>query len=454
MRHARRAAGWRGVDPHPHIAVRDPQRYELPYEREAWPTPTQSPATPPTRCGRSATASSSPTTISIYLDGNSLGRLPRGTRERLRRARSTRSGAADLIRGWDRWIDLASQAGDVHRHRVVEAQPGEVVVSDSTSVNLYKLAAAALDARPGRRVIVTDDDNFPTDRYVLAGLAAARGYELRVVTVRSRRRRVGSTRSRARSTRHGAGVTVPCGLPLGCDRRHGRDRQPPHTRRARCVLWDLSHSAGSVPVPLRSSRADLAVGCTYKHLNGGPGAPAFLYVRSRSPARAAAADLGLVRPARPVRHGPAVRPGGRHRAVPGRDTAACSASRRDWRGRGSPPRPASTAIWAQDPGPDGVRGRRSSTRGWHRSASASPRRATRNDAARTSRLHHPQAWQICQALKDAGVIPDFRTPTGSGSASHRLYTRFVDVYDGLRRLRDLVATGATSTTPAQRSRVT
>src|SRR3954452_9871361 len=116
----------------------------------------------------------------IYFDGNSLGRLPLATRERLRDA-IDREWGHDLIRGWDTWIDLARSVGDVLAASVLHVLPGEVVLSDSTSVNVYKLAAAALDARPGRRVIVTDDDNFPTDRYVLEGLAAARGLELRIV---------------------------------------------------------------------------------------------------------------------------------------------------------------------------------------------------------------------------------------------------------------------------------
>ena len=116
----------------------------------------------------------------IYFDGNSLGRLPVATRDRLRKVIDEEWGG-ELIRGWDTWIELARVAGDVLATGVLEARPGEVVLSDSTSVNLYKLAAAALDARPGRSVIVTDDDNFPTDLYVLAGLAQARGLELRIV---------------------------------------------------------------------------------------------------------------------------------------------------------------------------------------------------------------------------------------------------------------------------------
>ena len=116
----------------------------------------------------------------VYLDGNSLGRLPRATRTRLAEV-VAREWGGDLIRGWDTWIELGRRAGELLATGVLDVAPGEVTLADSTTVNLYKLAAAALDARPGRRVIVTDDDNFPTDRYVLEGLAAARGLELRVV---------------------------------------------------------------------------------------------------------------------------------------------------------------------------------------------------------------------------------------------------------------------------------
>src|SRR4051794_40365183 len=116
----------------------------------------------------------------IYLDGNSLGRLPKATAERLARVVRDEWGSG-LIRSWRHWVDLPSRAGDLVGSTLLGAAEGQVVVSDSTTVNLYKLAAAALDARPDRNVIITDDDNFPTDRYVLQGLAAQRGVELRVV---------------------------------------------------------------------------------------------------------------------------------------------------------------------------------------------------------------------------------------------------------------------------------
>ncbi len=154
-----------------------------------------------------------------------------------------------------------------------------MLLADSTSVNLYKLAVAACDARPGRGVIITDDDNFPTDRYVLEGVAAARGMTLRVLPSdldtgcrpwpRCGRRSTTTSRwSRCRT------------WPTARARSPTWPRSPAATHAAGAlVLWDLCHSAGAVPAPLRSAGVDLAVGCTYKHLNAGPGAPAFLYVR-------------------------------------------------------------------------------------------------------------------------------------------------------------------------------
>ncbi|MFF5234004.1 aminotransferase class V-fold PLP-dependent enzyme [Dactylosporangium sp. NPDC000521] len=155
---------------------------------------------------------------------------------------------------------------------------GEVVLSDSSSVNLFKLASAALDANPHRIVIVTDDDNFPTDRYVLEGLASARNLDLRVV-----RTDIDEGIDPARvASALGDDVALVCLSHVAYRSGAIADMVAITTAAHRVgalTLWDLCHSAGSVPVPLRESGADLAVGCTYKYLNAGPGAPAFLYVR-------------------------------------------------------------------------------------------------------------------------------------------------------------------------------
>jgi kynureninase len=385
----------------------------------------------------------------IYLDGNSLGRLPTATRDRLRRVVDVEWGT-ELIRGWDRWIDLGRETGDLIAE-IVGAQPGEIVASDSTSVNLFKLASAALNARPGRRVIVTDDDNFPTDKYVLQGLAAARGLDLRVI----------STDIDNGLRRDDAAAAIGPDTALVClshvAYRSGAVADIAGITAAAhdvgaLMMWDLCHSAGAVPVALTSANVDLAVGCTYKHLNGGPGAPAFLYVRTdlqpilQSPiwgwfaqrdqfAMGASydpvetVDRFLVG-SPPILSGYAALEGARVSADAGIDAIAAKAR-------------ALTAYavdlfdaWLVG---DGFR-------------LASPRDPTRRGAQIT--LHHPNAWQICQALKVANVIPDFRTPDRLRLGFAPLYTRFVDVYEGMRRLREVMTSQAYDGFTAHRGRVT
>ena len=194
-----------------------------------------------------------------------------------------REWGAGLVRSWHRWIDLPGQVGDLLGEHLIGAAPGQVAVCDSTTVNLYKLACAALDARPGRSVIVTDDDNFPTDRYVLQGIAAQRGCELRMIRTDLDQGLAAGALRAARRRAHRAGQPVARRLPQRGARRHGGRSPGSCTRPGALALWDLCHSAGAVPVELDACGADLAVGCTYKYLNAGPGAPAFLYVR-REPA--------------------------------------------------------------------------------------------------------------------------------------------------------------------------
>ncbi len=216
----------------------------------------------------------------VYLDGNSLGRLPAATAARLS-AVVLEEWGGELIRGWDHWLDEPLRVGDRLAETVLGAQPGEVVVSDSTSVNFYKLALAALKARPGRRVVVTDRPNFPTDRYVLEGLARDRDLEIAWIdpdpvdgpqaaeiaeVVAAHPGDVALVTLSHVNYRSAAIADMPAIVAIA------------HEAGA-LSLWDLSHSAGSIEVDLERAGADLAVGCTYKYLNGGPGAPAWLYVR-------------------------------------------------------------------------------------------------------------------------------------------------------------------------------
>ena len=209
----------------------------------------------------------------IYLDGNSLGRLPVATRDRLNEL--TAQWGTELVGGWHEWIDLPERAGDLLASGVLGARPGEVIVSDSTTVNLFKLAGAVLAGRPG--AIVTDSENFPTDRYVLDGLARLHGRELRVFDPDP----LEGPRPEDVERACGDGdVALVCLSHVAY--RSGALADIEGIERAAAparVIWDLSHSAGAVPVGLEARGVGLAVGCTYKYLNAGPGAPAFLYVR-------------------------------------------------------------------------------------------------------------------------------------------------------------------------------
>ncbi len=197
----------------------------------------------------------------VYLDGNSLGMMPLRTAERVRAVLHD-EWAGGLIRSWDHWIDLPQQVGD-RLAPLIGAASGEVVVHDSTTVNLFQLVDAACALRPDRGVISVSPADFPTDRYVVEGIAAARGLQVSdnfddlddvAVTVRS------VVDYRTAEVADVVGETA---------RAHAAGAM---------VLWDLSHAAGVLPIDLGTAGVQLAVGCTYKYLNGGPGSPAFSYV--------------------------------------------------------------------------------------------------------------------------------------------------------------------------------
>ena len=217
----------------------------------------------------------------IYLDGNSLGRPPRAALERLARV-AAEEWAGELIRGWDHWLDAPRRVGDLLGTAILGARPDEVAICDSTTVDFYRLASAALSARPDRRFIVTDRANFPTDRYVLEGLARDRDRAIAWIESDPIEGPTVDDVAAALSAHPDDAALVT--LTHVNYRSAAIADLPTITMLAHdagaLVLWDLSHSAGSVPVGLAEHEVDLAVGCTYKYLNGGPGAPAYLYVRS------------------------------------------------------------------------------------------------------------------------------------------------------------------------------
>jgi kynureninase len=218
----------------------------------------------------------------VYFDGNSLGRPPASAIDRVTAFMREEWGGR-LIRGWDEsWLRLPYEIGDQIGRAVIEAKAGQTVIGDSTTVLIYKLARAAVDAQlardPQRREIVVDRDNFPTDRYVLEGIANETGCRLRWIDVDLERGVTSEQLARAVGPQ-----TALVVLNHVSYRSAYLADAPELTRIAHdagaLVLWDLCHSAGSVPVHADRWDFDLAVGCTYKYLNGGPGSPAFAYVR-------------------------------------------------------------------------------------------------------------------------------------------------------------------------------
>lgn len=215
----------------------------------------------------------------LYLDGNSLGRLPVQAPAMVEDT-TRRQWGERLIRSWNEgWWERPVALGDLLAP-VIGARAGEVIISESTTTNLFKLAVAAMQDRPERRTVVTDDLNFPTDNYALAGAASLLGGGREVHTVRSDDGIHGPTDAILDALDDDVALLS---LSHTCFRSGFVHDLPRLTAAAHeagaLVLWDLSHSAGSVPVGLAEHDVDLAVGCTYKHLNGGPGSPAFLYVR-------------------------------------------------------------------------------------------------------------------------------------------------------------------------------
>ena len=217
--------------------------------------------------------------VVAYLDGNSLGRPLRATADLMNDFVRDQWGGR-LIRGWtDGWLDWPGRLGDRLGEVALGAAPGQVVIADSTTVLIYKLARAAVDGRPGRRKVVLDTDNFPTDRYVLEGIAKERGLELVWIETHPA---TGVHPEQVAAVADGDTALVlfsHVAYRSGWMADAAAITRIAHDAGA-LAMWDLCHSAGSVPVELDGWGADLAVGCTYKYLNGGPGSPAFAYLRA------------------------------------------------------------------------------------------------------------------------------------------------------------------------------
>ncbi|MEJ2867548.1 aminotransferase class V-fold PLP-dependent enzyme [Actinomycetospora sp. OC33-EN08] len=367
-----------------------------------------------------------------YLDGNSLGRPLAVTAEAL--ARFTREDwGGRLIRAWDEsWVALPTELGDRLGAVLLGAAAGQTVVGDSTSVLLYKLARAAVDAAPAERdEIVLSDDDFPTDRYLLEGIAAETGRTLRWI-----------------HTDHAGGVSVAdAGAAVGertalvvlshVTYRSGYLADAAAITRVAHeagapVLWDLCHSVGSVPVDLDGWGANLAVGCTYKYLGGGPGAPAFAYVAQR--------HHGVLR--QPIqgwfgRRDPFAMAAGYEPAAGIRQFLS-----------GTPPVLATVPLQVgldlyAEVGIDAVRAKSVALTEFTVAAAdrlglevASPRDPDRRGGHVT--LRHPDARRLVATLWERGVIPDFRAPDGIRIGLAPLSTSFTEVAAGLEVLSGLL----------------
>ena len=369
----------------------------------------------------------------IYLNGNSLGALPRATLRRLETVYREEWGTA-LARSWDHWVDLPTQAGDVVGE-LIGAAPGQVIVTDNTTVNLYKLATAALDARPGRHVIITDHDNFPSDRYVLAGLAAQRGAELRLLATDIDQgldpdlvRAAVDQDTALVSLSHVAyrsGALADMAAITGIVHQAGA-----------LMLWDLCHSVGAVPVDLDGCEADLAVGCTYKYLNAGPGAPAFAYVSSRLREALRQPIWGWFSQRDQFDMGPSYDP------APGMAKFMT----------GTPSIPGTVAVQEGarlllEAGLEPIRDKSMRLTAYLIELAdawlvplgctvATPREASRRGSHVSFR--HPGAERIVARLACGGVITDYRTPDRFRFGLSPLTTRFTDVWDATEAARALI----------------
>lgn len=381
----------------------------------------------------------------VYLDGNSLGALTHRAAERVQSMVEDQWGR-DLISSWNlhEWFDLPGHLGAAIAP-LVGARTDEVLVADSTSINLFKLAAGAAMARGNRRRIVTESGNFPTDLYVLQGLAQLAGGGIEVVEVPR-----GDVLAAIDDTTF---LVVLTHVHYRTAELYDMASVTAHAHAAGArVLWDLSHSVGALPVQLGACRADFAVGCTYKYLNGGPGAPAFLYVRHDLQEALRPALSGWMGHAVPFEFVDDYQPGAgmsRHRCgtpslvafaalqgalevISGVDLTQLrekSAALMELFMRGVEAMPARYGLTIASPREVGGRGSHVA-------------------------LRHARAYELVQALIARDVVGDFRAPDFARFGFTPLYLRYVDVWHAVEALDRVLASGLGTSVVSRRSAVT
>jgi len=390
-----------------------------------------------------------------YLDGNSLGRLPKETISAVNNLMT--EWGAEVVTGWGHWVDEAQPTGDLLGQAALGAGPGQILVCDTTSVNFYQLCLAAVHARPGRKTIITDAANFPTDRYILDGIAKQFG--LKLVLIENEDPAI-ATHER---------ITTQVLAPYLNDdvalvtlqviqyRSGARTDIKSITDQVRAigalVVWDASHAVGAIELNLDANGVDLCVGCTYKYGNSGPGSPAWLYVSKKIQKELQVPIQGWFAQDAQFEMGPiferAQNIRGFQIASPSLIGIRCVQTSFSMIKEASIEAIAKKAAigtqmmidlydaWLAPLGFELNTSRDAKERGGHIS------------------LVHPDAAQICVAMREiSNVIPDYRTPNSIRLAISPLPTSFVEVWDGFARTRDLVASGEYKTIKEGGSRVT
>jgi kynureninase len=391
-----------------------------------------------------------------YLDGNSLGRLPKATVTAINDFMNKEWGP-EVVTGWSHWVDEAQPTGDLLGEAALGAAAGQVLVCDTTSVNFYQLCLAAIHARPGRKTIITDAANFPTDRYILDGIAQQFGLNLVLID--------NEDPTIAQHERITTEVLAPylnddvalVTLEVIQYRSGARTDMKSITDQVRAigalVVWDASHAVGAIELNLDANGVDLCVGCTYKYGNSGPGSPAWLYVSKRVQSELQVPIQGWFAQDAQFEMGPVFE---RSQTIRGFQIASPSLMGI---------RCVQTAFsMIKEAGIDAIA---------HKAAVGTAMMIELYDAwlaplgieLNTSRnakergghisLVHPDAAQICVAMRTiSNVIPDYRTPNSIRLAISPLPTSYVEIWDGLERMRDLVASGRYKEVQEGGSRVT
>jgi len=376
-----------------------------------------------------------------YLDGNSLGRLPHSTVIALNEY-MTQEWGREVVTGWSHWVDEAQPTGDLIGRSALGAGPGQMLTCDTTSVNFYQLAVAAINARPGRKTIITDAANFPTDRYILDGIAKQLGLNLVIIDNESAgsadNERITPEILEKYLSDDVALVTLEV-IQYRSGARNDIKSLTDLTRKyGALLLWDASHAVGAIEMNLDANGADLVVGCTYKYGNSGPGSPAWLYVSKRIQKELQVPIQGWFSQGDQFGMGPVFERAegirGYQIASPSLMGLRCVKSAFEIIEEAGIDAIASKAAigtqmmidlydaWLADLGITLLTSRNAKERGGHIT------------------LGHPDAARICTALRQfANVIPDYRTPNSIRLAISPLPTSYVEVWDGFQRIRDLVA---------------